>query len=277
MTIYDYLITGYKGFIGQNLLERINSDKLRLFDSNCEQTISIDPNYTHADQLIHLGYLTNVRDSLIPNSRVFSESIQVMETYLERARKGFYNSLIFTSSASATLATNPYLASKLACEALCTAYKNSFGVTAITLKLSGVYGPCSIHKQSVIASFIKACLDGEDCIIYGNGRQRRALVYVSDVVDAILEPGSGGYITGNWTYSVNEIFDLVSETCHRLLGFWPSKTNHPAPAGEVIDPGNQPNDYKCKVSIEEGIELTFKWFIENYGTQCLERNRSQAG
>jgi len=81
---------------------------------------------------------------------------------------------------------SPYSASKLACEEFCTTYRQTFGVKVNVLRLSNVYGPHSIHKTSVIAKFIKQCINRKDLEIFGDGMQTRDFVHVDDVIDTII-------------------------------------------------------------------------------------------
>ena len=55
---------------------------------------------------------------------------------------------------------SPYGASKLAIEAYCQAYAATFGLAACSLRFSNAYGPYSLHKRSVVASWLRAALAG---------------------------------------------------------------------------------------------------------------------
>ena len=50
---------------------------------------------------------------------------------------------------------SPYGASKLACEAYCSAFAESYGLNTVSLRFANAYGPYSTHKTSVIAKFIR--------------------------------------------------------------------------------------------------------------------------
>lgn len=79
-----------------------------------------------------------------------------------------------------------YGASKLACEALLSAYAFSFGFRVLLFRPANVIGPRATH--GVIRDFIKKLRqDPTRLEIYGNGRQRKSYVYVDDCVDAFLE------------------------------------------------------------------------------------------
>lgn len=80
---------------------------------------------------------------------------------------------------------SPYGASKLACEGYCSAFYNSYGLKTITLRFSNAYGPYSLHKNSVIAKFIKDGILNGKLTIYGDGTQTRDFIHVEDICNGI--------------------------------------------------------------------------------------------
>ena len=81
---------------------------------------------------------------------------------------------------------SPYGASKLAVEGYCSAFSASYGLNAISLRFSNVYGPRSFHKGSVVAEFLRGILHGRPLTIYGDGSQTRDYVFVEDLCEGIL-------------------------------------------------------------------------------------------
>jgi len=169
------------------------------------------------------------------------------------------------SSIGAPQALSPYSASKLACEAYCTAYKESFGLDTVILRLSNVYGPSSDHKDSVMAKFIKLCLDKKPLTIYGNGYQTRDFVYVSDVADTILNYNGSERLNVAFgtSYPIRVIAEYIKEMSSKLTGFSPEIRFANAIKGEILKV-EQTTDIVPKVSLEQGLKTTFKWFMENY-------------
>jgi UDP-glucose 4-epimerase len=78
-----------------------------------------------------------------------------------------------------------YGASKLACEALISAYAYTFGFKAIIYRLANVVGPRSRH--GVIPDFIqKLKKNPEELEILGDGTQNKSYLYIDDCVEAML-------------------------------------------------------------------------------------------
>lgn len=68
-------------------------------------------------------------------------------------------------------------------------YHRLYGLRSVVLRLTNTYGPRQLmehDRQSFIAWFIRQAMDGETIELFGEGRQRRDLNYVDDVVDALL-------------------------------------------------------------------------------------------
>jgi UDP-glucose 4-epimerase len=72
-------------------------------------------------------------------------------------------------------------------------YNNVFKVRACSLRLTNVYGPRQLirhNRQGFIGWFIRLAIEGSVIQIYGDGTQRRDLVYVDDAADAFLRAGA---------------------------------------------------------------------------------------
>lgn len=80
---------------------------------------------------------------------------------------------------------SPYGASKLACEGYCSAFHGSYNLKTVALRFSNAYGPYSLHKNSVIARFLKDATIKRELTIYGDGAQTRDFIHVEDLCNAI--------------------------------------------------------------------------------------------
>lgn len=77
---------------------------------------------------------------------------------------------------------------KIAAENLCRLYCEVYGIRAISLRLTNIYGPgmrvCDA-RQMFLGSWIRSAIEGGEITIFGDGSQRRDLLYVDDVVSAV--------------------------------------------------------------------------------------------
>ena len=98
---------------------------------------------------------------------------------------------------------------------LLSAYREASGIEFTALALATVYGPRQRPDGGVVASMIAAATEAARHGITGDGRQTRDLVYVDDVVDALVrgrQRGSGLVVnigTGVQT-SLRDLWALVS-------------------------------------------------------------------
>ncbi|MEP7270989.1 MAG: NAD-dependent epimerase/dehydratase family protein [Acidobacteriota bacterium] len=89
---------------------------------------------------------------------------------------------------------------ELAAENYHLLYYRLYGLRAVCLRLTNVFGPRQLmhhNRQSFIAWFIRQAMDGGAIELFGEGRQLRDLTYVDDVVDALLLAGASEQADGD--------------------------------------------------------------------------------
>lgn len=216
------LITGGAGFVGSNLIERLNMlggyDIIVLDDeslgsrdaiADCDTTfikgdIRDDAIVATAldgvDAVVHLAADTQVIASMEAPAFNFDVNVKGSFILLDTMRRLGVNRLVSASTGGAIMGSveppvhedmvpsplSPYGASKLAVEGYCSAFGASYGMHCASLRFSNVYGPRSWHKGSVVAHFIKQILKGEPLIVYGDGSQTRDYVHARDLADGIV-------------------------------------------------------------------------------------------
>jgi UDP-glucose 4-epimerase len=240
-----------------------------------------------ADGVVHLAAATGIADSLEDPVAHTSANVLGTVTVLEACRVERVRRCVFASSGAAVgdvtppmredLVPNPvspYGASKLAGEAACLAYRGSFGLEAVALRFSNVYGPYSGHKTSVVAGFISRILDGRTLTIYGDGRQTRDFVFVRDLVAAVWAALTAGrlphgiyQIASGVETTVNDLFRLLGDVAERRLGRRPDVEYRPRRAGEVqrnfadISRARAALGFRPATPLVEGLATTFDWFL----------------
>lgn len=167
---------------------------------------------------------------------------------------------------------SPYGVAKLSVEEYLYYYYKVFGLPYIILRYANVYGPRqdACHESGVIAIFILKLLKNEQPIIFGDGRQTRDFVYVTDVAQANLQALQSKKIdfynvgTGTET-SINQIFKKLVKIIDLQI-----KEKH----GQAM-PGEQRRSclsytkikrdlgWTPKVKLEEGLYYTVEWFKKN--------------
>jgi nucleoside-diphosphate-sugar epimerase len=174
---------------------------------------------------------------------------------------------------------SPYAATKLAGEAYCRAWWESFGVPTISLRYFNVYGPRQDpagEYAAVIPRFIVACLTGERPTIHGDGEQSRDFTFIDDVVEANLraivapEHAFGRVLNiagGRPPTSVAHLLALIAA----LTDAHPEPIRRPRLEGDIdrseadVSAARSAIAYEPRVAVEEGLRRTVEWFARSNG------------
>jgi CDP-paratose 2-epimerase len=86
----------------------------------------------------------------------------------------------------------PYGCSKGAADQYVIDYAHSFGMPTVVFRMSCIYGPHQFgtEDQGWVAHFLIRALEDRPITIYGDGKQVRDVLYVEDLVDALLRAGN---------------------------------------------------------------------------------------
>jgi dTDP-glucose 4,6-dehydratase len=101
-----------------------------------------------------------------------------------------------TTENASLLPNSPYSASKAAADLLVRSYHKTFGLDTVTTRASNNYGP-NQHPEKLIPRFITNLLDSKKVPVYGEGKNVRDWIHVSDHVhgiDAAFHKGTSGEI-----------------------------------------------------------------------------------
>jgi UDP-glucose 4-epimerase len=173
---------------------------------------------------------------------------------------------------------SPYGWSKLEGERLSLrAYEeNGLGTTA--LRYFNIYGPRSTAKQysGVINAFAESLISGRPPVIYGDGRQTRDFIHVSDIVAANILVASSlktdGKVLNVGTGRQTSIMELAQLEHDILLGQGrPVSVEHrEARQGDVRDSYadisliKQATGYSPSLPLEEGLRNYFQWLYPEW-------------
>ena len=266
------LVTGGSGFIGRHAVASLSEAgaRVRVVDlkPHADPSVDIvvgdiaDPDVLDGafaggiDAVVHLAAVTSVLRSVENPGGTFDTNVLGTHLLLEAARSAGVRSLVFASTNAVTgpmeapaiveTATlkplTPYGATKAAGEMLMSAYTASYGVRCVCLRLTNVYGPGMQAKDSIVARLMRSIRLEREFEIYGDGRQVRDYVHVSDVIAAVRlgldrEDWKGPIVIGSGkSLSVLEVVDTVREVTGAPL----SVHHGPARPGEmpavVVDP-----------------------------------------
>ena len=188
--------------------------------------------------------------------------------------------------------TSPYSASKAASDHLVRAWHETYGLPIVITNCSNNYGPYHFPEKLIPVVILRA-LAGEDIPIYGDGKNIRDWLYVEDHADALLTVLGNGKV--GRTYNIggeNEAsnIDLVRLICKILDQKRPSNTPYAEQITFVADrPGHDLRyaidptrirtelGWRPSVTLEQGLDLTVDWYLENEDWWCALQNREGVG
>jgi UDP-glucose 4-epimerase len=173
---------------------------------------------------------------------------------------------------------SPYAVQKLTGEHYARVYHDLYGIDTASLRFFNVFGPRqdpSSPYSGVISIFMSKAVARTCPTIYGDGTQSRDFVYVSDVVRAMIAAatakaaagrsinvGTGTSIDINWLW----------RTVAGMAGLSIAPHYEPPRAGDIIasvaavDTAESLLSFKTEVSLENGLERTFRWYAASQTT-----------
>jgi len=207
------LLTGASGFVGGHLLDALikvfGSASVVAFTSkkiakvNCviyggPRAFNVESyDFSEFTHLIHAGAFTpkNNRQSndigFCNDNIWFTESI--LNLNFERLKRVIYLSTLdvygasgLVSEVSSIKPVSLYGASKFYCEELIKSFAENKQIEYMNLRVGHVYGPGEDKYQKILPLAINKILAGRPVEMWGDGSERRSLIYIGDVVRAII-------------------------------------------------------------------------------------------
>jgi UDP-glucose 4-epimerase len=220
----------------------------------------------------------------------YEQNIAIVMTACELLRKGLFDTLIHFSSAEVygtakyvpmdedhpLHPTTPYAASKVSCDMLATSYQKVFGLDVSIVRPFNNFGPRQNEKSysAVIPTTIKRILNGKAPVLYGDGKQTRDYIYVTDTVDAIVRiykskkrKGKIINIANGKEVEIGRLIGMIADimNCNKKI-----KHEKPRPSDvrrHLADTTlvKKLINFKPKVGLEEGLKNTVEWYCEKLG------------
>lgn len=247
-----FLVGGKSGGITANI--KYPGDFIR--DNILLQTTVID--FAHQTSVPHLLFLAS--------SCVYPKVCQqpMKEEYLGSGR------LEETSKA--------YAVSRIAGMTMCEAYNTQYSTNFISVIPATVYGPFDHFDEershvlsALICRFESAKRDGHhEVVLRGSGAASREFIFVDDVVDACILLMCNAVNVPHSTYNVGTGFEIsihnLANVIRTVTGFsgtivW-NDSLPDGPAQKLLDSSRmRALSWSSRVSLEEGIERTYRWFL----------------
>ena len=172
-----------------------------------------------------------------------------------------------------------YAVAKIAGMRMCQAYRDQYGFNAISLMPTNLYGPndsFDVNNGHVLPSLIAKFHDGLShskhwvIKLWGDGSPKREFLHVDDLAEACykcmqdyddaehINVGTGEDVT------IKEL----AETIVDVVGYendyeWDTDKPNGTPRKVLNVDKIKSLGWEPKIGLREGIELTYKWYVEN--------------
>ncbi|KAF7632296.1 NAD(P)-bd_dom domain-containing protein [Meloidogyne graminicola] len=253
------------------------------------------------DTVIHFAAITHVDESYSDRVGTIQENIIATTTLLEAINthkqiKRFvhistdevYGDSMDSNSPndedSPLNPTNPYAASKAACEVIVRSYYHSYRLPYVMVRMNNVYGPRQAYSK-LIPKFTRLALEGKPYPLMGDGMHKRSWIYVDDCAEAIrlvvrTEKGSNAKILflDEKTETEFEKCNLhLTEMLHQKVQKLMNRESTKIQFSSIADRPYHDRRYhinfnkirdelgwKCVVSFEEGLTRTLNYYLKEY-------------
>ena len=292
VTIYDCLdpraggnmhnVSGFRDHV------RILSDDIRDFDGICAAIVG-------QDILFNCAAYTSHTNSMKDPWTAIDVNCKGVINLLEAARRFNTDVKIVhvgTSTQTGKMRYSPidenhpefprdiYSANKTASEKYVLVYGHAYGMNATVVRLPNVFGPRAWIRTpdfGFVNYFIGLALQGKELTVFGDGAQRRNVVYVDDCVSALVlaaqsEKSNGEvlFAVGDRQHTVAEVAESISENIGGVVKYieWPPDRKSIEIGDAVISNKKLRSslNWVPQTDLEEGLIRTREYF-----TPCLEK------
>ncbi len=171
---------------------------------------------------------------------------------------------------------SPYAVSKLVNELYASVFYRTYGFSSVGLRYFNIFGPRQDPKgayAAVIPLFMDAFYDQKPPIINGKGDQTRDFTFVENAVEANIKACFSDKIQGAEVVniacsdrtSILKMFEMLKEITDTDLepSFGPARLGDVKDSLADISKAGKLLDYDPKITISEGLKITWEWFKNN--------------
>ncbi len=297
VVVYDNFTRGST----ENLELALADPRVRVFDIGGDicQTDILAEAFDGADGVFHFAALWLLQCHEYPKA-AFDVNVRGTFNVLETCVAKGVGRLVYSSSASVygdaveepMTEDHPfknqtfYGATKIAGEAMATAYHHRYELPVVGLRYMNVYGPRQDYRGAYIAVIMKmldAIDRGEPLVVYGDGSQAYDFVYVKDCAKANVcamkaDIGHGYYNVGTGERtSIGELAQMLIELTgspHGIrqepagLTFVKNRIGCPAKAKAEIG-------FEAEIELPDGLRELIEW--RDGHKQAVDERRRKAG
>jgi dTDP-glucose 4,6-dehydratase len=174
---------------------------------------------------------------------------------------------------------SPYSASKAASDFAARSYFHTYGLPIVISNCSNNFGPKQ-HDEKLIPTIIRNAIAGKEIPIYGNGKNIRDWLYVSDhcaALDRIFEKGKTGESYNIGTHNEKTNIEIATIICEILDEILPVASSYKEQITYVRDRAGHDFRYAIDNSkicqklgwapeglFNQDLKTTIEWYVTKY-------------
>lgn len=310
------LITGASGFIGKNIFERLSQrNDLDVWGTYLtDESFKDDPTMLRADltQKSEVYKVMEGVDVLIQGAATTSGAKDTFnKPYYHVTDNAIINAILFQAAHECSVSQTIFFScttiypnlsrpvletdidfdniydkyfgvgwTKIFIEKLCEFYSRLGRTKFTVIRHSNIYGPYDkydLEKSHVFGATITKVMTSKDTVtVWGEGKEERDLLYVSDLVDfveLVLDKQDYTFDIFNLGLeqgiSIRDLVKKIIEVSGRNLNIHFDTTKPSIATKLVVDCAKAKNKFgwKPQVTLEEGITKTLEWYKHNIASK----------
>jgi len=271
--------------MGNNLKDVENNQKYSFMRGNITDRETVSKAMRGCDKVVHFAAESHVDRSLEDVSPFIKTNVSGTYVLLDEARKQDINKFVMISTdevygqiekgsfkeSDVLNPRNPYSASKAAAERFAYSFFATYGLPVVITRSSNNFGPYQFPEK-IIPLFITNLLRGKSVPLYGDGKNVRDWIHVTDNCDAInvcMSTGKDGEV-----YNIgggNEITNIkLTEMILNGLGmgkemieFIKDRPGHDLRYSLNCNKIKDQLGWNPKHDFETALKETIRWYMEN--------------
>ena len=263
---------------------------LRKWDCCLRATQGIEQVYSFASNMGGIGFIGSNK------AEIMHDNVLINTHMLEAARQNGIKGYLYASSACVypryklkipdvaplkeedAYPADPddgYGWEKLYTERMCKHYYEEYGFNTHVVRFHSLYGPLGTYdggrEKSLAALCRKVALSKEEdeIEVWGDGKQTRSFCYIDDCIEGVYKLMQSDHhdpinLGHDKMVSINEMIDIIANIAGKKI-----KKRYDLSKPQGVRGRNSDNTkiqkvlgWEPKVSLEEGLEITYKWIHE---------------
>lgn len=164
---------------------------------------------------------------------------------------------------------------KLFAELACQYYKEDYNMKTYLIRFHNIFGPLSTYEggreksPAAICRKIALAKQEDEIEIWGDGKQTRSFCYIDDCVEGIYRLMQSDYhkainLGQDRLITIDELVDMIANIAGKKITkrYDLSKPQGVRGRNADITLMKKLLNWQPRVSLEEGLEITYKWIFE---------------